>query len=140
VESAADLTALYHIYHRHAAGKGTQVLPRDHLEQVAEAGTARVVTLLAWSAGTPVGFAIALCRGVAATLFAWGCDPDLRRGQVSKFLVWRSLMHLRATGFTIVEYGGAMPQTSAFAGLTEFYRRLGGEVLTAHWSLRRFDA
>lgn len=137
--SDEDMADLYQIYHAHAAAKGTQVLPREHLEQLIHSKLVRTHALIARWAGTPAAFAITLGSGPAATLFAWGSVPEFQRSQVSKYVVWQSLMFLKERGYSMVEYGGAMPAASGYGGLTEFYRRLGGQVLATSWTLRRFS-
>lgn len=139
VRSAEDMSHLYRIYHAHAAAKGTQVLPREHLERLIRSEAVRTHALIARWAGTPAAFAITLGSGPSATLFAWGSVPELQRSQVSKYVVWQSLMFLKEHGYSMVEYGGAMPAGSGYDGLTEFYRRLGGRLLAITWLYRRFS-
>lgn len=135
----AEFGQLMDAYRQHAAVKGTPpVLTVEGLTALhADPGPPELIALIGRHEGRPAGFALCLGRGRGASLVAWGSVPGAQRSQLSKLLAWRSLTTARDRGFGWIEYGGSVTDVPRLAGLTEFYRRLGGQVLTSVWAHRR---
>ncbi|CAM3353020.1 hypothetical protein [Stackebrandtia soli] len=135
----AELPAYLDVYRRHAEAKDSPVpVTLDDMRHLLgdESGVS-TLALLGREDGEATGFALSLGVGASATVFAWGRAPDPKPSQLSKLLVWRSLELLREKGIRWVEYGGAILGETPYAGLTEFYRRLGGDTLPSAWLYRR---
>jgi hypothetical protein len=142
VNSIDDLRMLTEVYASHAATKGQQppMTAEDlaALEADEQESGFRTMAVLGYAGEELLGFALAFGVGVAATLFAWGSINSGPSRQLSKFLVWESLMALKDKGFSSVEYGGDIPDQPSFSGLTEFYRRLGGSRLETVWAHKTY--
>lgn len=81
----------------------------------------------------PIGFSISCLGGSAAEVYTWGSlDWEATSQHLTKFIVYDTVSDLFTQGFEFVEYGCRF-DSAEFAGLTEFYRRLGGVEVPAHW-------
>jgi hypothetical protein len=126
----AELARLCELFREQSAAKGTTTMMTPGLiSRLARGDSGLVVRpLLATGEAGPAAFALSFGIGRCASLFAWGSTAAALPTQLPKLIVWQALLDLKARGMHWAEYGGAITDMSIYAGLTEFYRRIGGQV------------
>ena len=137
--SADDLRSVLELYSEHANAKRTQMpFEADSFITLCR-GEAPIMSARLYSiegSADAIGYSISLHEGRGAELFSWGSvSPEATSKHLTKYIVADTVRDLATQGYSAIEYGCRF-DGPVYGGLTEFYRRLGGEETAGVWMFK----
>lgn len=80
-----------------------------------------------------LGFSISVHDTISTEASTWGSlDRAATAAHLTKFIIADTIQDLAGQGYGAIEYGYRF-DSPEHAGLTEFYRRMGGRVVPSVW-------
>lgn len=80
-----------------------------------------------------LSFSISVHDTISTEVFTWGSlDQAATAGHLTKFIIADTIQDLAGQGYGVIEYGCRFDGLE-HAGLTEFYRCMGGRVVPGVW-------
>ena len=137
VESEKDVAAVVQMYAAHSGQRGSRYpFTVDSLTHLSAPGIELVSARLSCSkedTSRMLGFSISVHDTISAEVFNWGSlDRAATAAHLTKFIIADTIQHLAGRGYEVIEYGCRLDGPE-HAGLSEFYRCVGGRAVPGVW-------
>lgn len=137
VESEKDVAAVVQMYAAHSGQRGSRCpFTVDSLTHLSAPGIDLASARLYCpeeDTSRMLGFSISVHDTISAEVFTWGSlDRAATAAHLTKFIIADTIQHLAGQGYGVIEYGCRLDGPE-HAGLTEFYRCMGGRAVPGVW-------